>query len=180
MLQKILQRLRAHGLRLRGVRFESVPSLAGARPFIVNHGTLSLGSGVALRSFRSPISIHVARGGKLHIGTGAFVNDGVSIFCAQQVDIGPHTKIGNGVTIYDTDFHPATPEDKTAPRPVTIGRNVWIGARAMVLAGSRIGDHSVIAAGSIVRGDVPARSIAAGTPAQVVRTFECADDWVRP
>jgi acetyltransferase-like isoleucine patch superfamily enzyme len=180
MLQKVLQRIRAHALRLQGVRFDSVPSLAGARPFIVNHGALSLGRGVSLRSFRSPISIHVAHGGKLRIGNGAFVNDGVSIFCAQQVDIGAHTKIGNGVTIYDTDFHPATPDDQAAPRPVTIGRNVWIGARAMVLAGARIGDHAVIAAGSIVRGEVPARSIAAGTPAQVVRTFDCADEWVRP
>lgn len=180
MLQKVLQRIRAHALRLQGVRFDSVPSLAGARPSIVNHGTLSLGRGVSLRSFRSPLRIHVAQGGTLRIGDGTFVNDGVGIFCAQQVDIGAHTKIGDGVTIYDTDFHPATPDDKAAPRPVIIGRNVWIGARSMVLAGARIGDHAVIAAGSIVRGEVPARSIAAGTPAQVVRTFDCADDWVRP
>lgn len=180
MLQKILQRLRARALRLRGIRFDSPPSLAGARPAIVNLGDMSLGRRVALRSFRTPISIHVAAGGKLSIGDDAFVNDGVSIFCAERVDIGAHTKIGNGVTIYDTDFHPATPTDRAMPRPVTIGRNVWIGARAMVLAGTRIGDHSVVAAGAIVRGDVPARSIVAGTPAQVVRSFECADDWVRP
>jgi acetyltransferase-like isoleucine patch superfamily enzyme len=50
----------------------------------------------------------------------------------------------------------------------------------MVLAGSEIGDHAVIAAGAVVRGRVPPRSVVAGSPAKVVRTFECADDWVRP
>jgi len=50
----------------------------------------------------------------------------------------------------------------------------------MVLAGSEIGDHAVIAAGAVVRGRVPPRSVVAGSPAKVVRTFDCADDWVRP
>ena len=52
-------------------------------------------------------------------------------------------------------------------------------ARAVILPGVTIGDHAVIGAGSIVSSDIPPRSVAAGVPARVVRTFECPDDWRR-
>lgn len=42
-----------------------------------------------------------------------------------------------------------------------------------------IGDHAVIAAGSVVNGKIPARSVAAGIPARVVKTFDAPDGWVR-
>jgi len=50
----------------------------------------------------------------------------------------------------------------------------------MILAGTTIGDHAVIAAGSIVTGEIPPKSLAAGNPARVIKSFECSDDWVRP
>jgi maltose O-acetyltransferase len=53
--------------------------------------------------------------------------------------------------------------------PVHIGRDVFIGARTVVLKGSRIGDGTVIGAGSVVSGDIPAGVIAAGNPCRVVR-----------
>lgn len=51
---------------------------------------------------------------------------------------------------------------------VTIGRDVWIGARAIILPGARIGDGAIIAAGAVVRGEIPAMAVAAGVPAKVV------------
>jgi acetyltransferase-like isoleucine patch superfamily enzyme len=51
---------------------------------------------------------------------------------------------------------------------VVIGDDVWIGTRAIVLPGARIGDGAIIGAGAIVRGDIPARAIAVGAPARVV------------
>lgn len=51
---------------------------------------------------------------------------------------------------------------------VVIGRDVWLGARAIVLPGATIGDGAVIGAGAVVRGAVPAMAIAAGAPARVV------------
>jgi acetyltransferase-like isoleucine patch superfamily enzyme len=58
--------------------------------------------------------------------------------------------------------------------------NVWIGRAAIVLPGVTVGRHSVVAAGAIVVDDVPPRSVVAGSPARVVSTFDCPDDWVRP
>ena len=59
------------------------------------------------------------------------------------------------------DMHPAR---------VSIGRNVWIGANATILAGVTIGDDAVVAAAAVVTKDVPARSIVVGSPARVVRS----------
>jgi len=52
---------------------------------------------------------------------------------------------------------------------ITLEDNVWIGARAIVLGGVRIGKNSVVAAGAIVTEDVPANCVVAGIPAKVVR-----------
>ncbi|GBD89896.1 galactoside O-acetyltransferase [bacterium BMS3Abin04] len=49
----------------------------------------------------------------------------------------------------------------------------------MILPGAVIGDHAVIAAGSIVTGEIPAKSLAAGVPAKVVKTLNIHDDWLR-
>jgi acetyltransferase-like isoleucine patch superfamily enzyme len=54
-------------------------------------------------------------------------------------------------------------------RNTTIGNDVWLGFRSMVLGGARVGDGAVIAAGSVVFQDVPPYAIVAGNPAQVIR-----------
>lgn len=54
-------------------------------------------------------------------------------------------------------------------RPVTIGNDVWIGARAIVLDGAVVGDGAIVAAGSVVSGEVPPYAVVSGVPAQVVR-----------
>ena len=51
---------------------------------------------------------------------------------------------------------------------VIIGRDVWLGARAIVLPGAIIGDGAIIGAGALVRGEIPAGAIAVGSPARVV------------
>jgi acetyltransferase-like isoleucine patch superfamily enzyme len=78
-----------------------------------------------------------------------------------------------------TDFHAVSPGDSVKQKAVSIGDNVWIGANSMVLAGSCIGNHSIVAAGSIVTGEIPPKSLAAGNPARVIKTFDAPDDWIR-
>lgn len=176
-LLRLYRRLRFH---LQGHRFDPSPGVMGQWPRIRNDGSLTFGPRVVFRAFRTRVHLTVARGATLAIGDDVFINDGVNIYAGSSVQIGAHTKIGDGVMIYDTDFHPVSPDQPTALAPVSIGRNVWIGAHAMVLCGAQIGDHAVIGAGAIVRGDVPARAVVTGSPARIVRRFECDDDWVRP
>jgi acetyltransferase-like isoleucine patch superfamily enzyme len=154
--------------------------VSGGRPAICNQGSFHLGHGVCFRSFRTQTRIDVFKDASLKIGDGCFINDGVNICCSTAITIGPHTKLADWVVFYDTDFHPIQPSEPVRSESITVGKNVWIGARAMILPGSTIGDHSVIAAGAIVRSHIPARSIAAGIPAKVIKTFTCDDDWIRP
>lgn len=58
-----------------------------------------------------------------------------------------------------------------------IGSNCFIGARAIILAGIRVGDHSVVGAGSVVIADVPPNSIVAGNPAKIIRTGVTTGRW---
>lgn len=154
--------------------------VSGRWPAIRNQGSFHLGRGVCFRSFRTRTRIDVLKDATLDIGDGCFINDGVNICCSLGITIGPHTKFADWVVLYDTDFHPVHPGEPVHSERIIIGKNVWIGARAMILPGSTIGDHSIIAAGTIVRGHIPPRSIAAGIPAKVIKTFDCDDDWIRP
>ncbi|MFA5844983.1 MAG: acyltransferase [Coriobacteriia bacterium] len=104
---------------------------------------------------------------------------GVSIHCrSTSVTIGDGTMIAANVLISDSDGHALWPPEtrRTNPgldldAPVTIGRDVWIGTRAMVLKGVTIGDGAVIAAGAVVTADVEPNTVVAGVPAKVVRTL---------
>lgn len=151
----------------------------GEIPDIQNEGKLILGQNVSFRSYRLRQRIRVMENATLNIGDKCFLNDAVTICSSTSIYIGRHTKIGDQVHIYDTDFHEVTPTSGIRQEPVHIGDNVWIGAKSMVLAGSRIGDNSVIAAGSIVAGEIPANCVAAGAPAKVLRYFEVPPGWVR-
>ena len=53
--------------------------------------------------------------------------------------------------------------------PVTLGRNVWVGANVSILPGVTIGDHCVIGAGSVATHSIPANSVAYGAPCEVAR-----------
>lgn len=65
-------------------------------------------------------------------------------------------------------------------QPVRIGSGSWIGHGAVILPGSQIGRHVIVAAGSVVRGEVPDYSIIGGVPAKVIRTRTRDDDRTRP
>jgi acetyltransferase-like isoleucine patch superfamily enzyme len=63
--------------------------------------------------------------------------------------------------------------------PIVIEDDVWIGARAILLAGVRVGTGSVIGAGSVVTRDVPPYSVAAGSPCRVLRARFSGEDLAR-
>lgn len=59
-------------------------------------------------------------------------------------------------------------------RPVSVGKNCFIGARAFLLPGTSIGDNVIVGAGSVVRGKIPNNVIVSGNPAKIVGSIE---DW---
>lgn len=115
-----------------------------------------------------------AKSGLISIGSRNFFNKNVKIVCFDKVEIGDDCLIADAVHFYDHDHRFDDPrvlirEQGYCVRPIRVGNNVWIGARAIVLKGVTIGDGSVIAAGSVVTQDIPARAIAGGIPAKVIK-----------
>lgn len=108
----------------------------------------------------------VQQGGKLVLN-GGYMNIQSWIICTDHVEIGEGTIIAPHVIIRDSDAH--TIVGKDSAKPIIIGNHVWIGERATILKGVTIGDGAVIGAGAVVTKDVPARCIAAGNPAKVIR-----------
>ena len=99
---------------------------------------------------------------------------GTRLGCDSRIEVGDLTGLAE-CRILDTDFHSVDvvgdePRYNTRGRskPIIIGRNVWVGGASMVLKGVRIGDNSVVAAGSVVVMPVPANTVVLGNPARVV------------
>jgi maltose O-acetyltransferase len=113
---------------------------------------------------------HCDYGYNISLGAGVFMNYGCMILDVVAVEIGDMTQIATGVQILTAD-HPRDPAVRASGlefgRPIRIGRNVWIGAGAIILPGVTIGDDALIGAGSIVTRDVPAGATAVGNPARV-------------
>lgn len=63
-------------------------------------------------------------------------------------------------------------DGKRIMEPITVGDNVFIGARVIVLPGTTIGNNVVVGAGAIVKGNVPSNTVVAGNPAKVIQTIE--------
>ncbi|MEI7037653.1 sugar O-acetyltransferase [Fulvimonas yonginensis] len=112
---------------------------------------------------------HCDYGWNIHLGAGVFVNFGCVILDVAEVRIGKRTQIGPLVQLLAAD-HPRDPSERARGlefgRPVRIGRNVWIGAGALILPGVTVGDDALVGAGSVVTRDVPAGATVVGNPAR--------------
>ena len=112
-------------------------------------------------------------GKNLVIGKNVFINSGCKVQDQGGIEIGDGTLIGHNVVLATLN-HALAPERRgdLIPRPIRIGKNVWIGSNAVILPGVTIGDGAVIAAGAAVTKDVPENSVVGGVPARVLRTIQ--------
>jgi acetyltransferase-like isoleucine patch superfamily enzyme len=100
-----------------------------------------------------------------------------AIIALDGITIGAHVYTGPRVYITDVNHGYERLDEPIghqlqASRPVTIGARSWLGTNSVVLPGTMIGEHVVVAAGSIVSGQVPDQCIVAGAPARIIRRFD--------
>ncbi len=135
-------------------------------------GRIAFGDRVLITGTTVPVEFVAWAPGRMAVGARTYINYGVSISAHQLVAIGEDCLIGQYVIINDNDYHDIVQKRRLPPsRPVVIEDRVWLGARAIVLKGVRIGHDAVIGAGAVVTSDIPPRSVAVGVPARVVRQF---------
>lgn len=109
-------------------------------------------------------------GRNISVGKGTYINMNCNFIDDGLIKIGENVLFGPAVTLA-TVGHPVNPgmREYMYTAPVVIGNNCWLGANVVVLPGAKIGNNSVIGAGSVVVHDIPDNSVAAGNPCRVIR-----------
>ncbi len=111
-------------------------------------------------------------GYNIHVGENFYANFECVILDVCEVRIGDNCMLAPGVHIY-TATHPLDPVERNSGlefgKPVVIGNNVWIGGKAIINPGVKIGDNAVIASGAVVVKDVPSDVLVGGNPARVIK-----------
>jgi acetyltransferase-like isoleucine patch superfamily enzyme len=167
--------------RFKGAKFLGKAEFLGRPVISVAKGSrMVLGDGVRVwSSMRSnplgcpqPCILRaMAAGAELILGSNVGLS-GAVLCAAASIKIGEGTVLGAGAMIIDNDFHFPVGEwgwggETANARPITIGRGVFIGTRAIVLKGVTIGDRAIVGAGTVVTQDVAPGHVAAGNPARV-------------
>ena len=140
------------------------PKLSMISPFteitLDRGGKLEVGEKFKMRD---GAKIRVRKGAICKIGRNSSVNCNNMIVCREKILIGNDVQFSPNVQIYDHDHdfrvEGGVKAGKYKTGSIEIGNNVWIGANSIILRDSKIGDNAVIAAGSIVKGEVPADSV---------------------
>ena len=163
---------------LRGVRC-SLILCSGQLPKLTVRGEVTVGEKLIVRSRIARSEIGAMDAASLRIGDRVGINQGVVAVAHSGITIGDDTLIGEFSALYDTNHHAVDATHPTSSAPIVIGSNVWLARNVTVLPGSRIGDHTVVAAGSVVRGELPPRVLAAGNPARPVKELAAPEGWRR-
>lgn len=124
-------------------------------------------------SFRCFLPFYTECGINIKLGKNVFINSGCCFQDHAGIEIGDGTLIGHQVVIATLN-HAQDPLRRADmfPKPVKIGKNVWIGAHATILPGVTIGDNAIIAAGAVVTKDVENNVVVGGVPAKKIKDIE--------
>lgn len=140
----------------------------GRHKININNGKIKISQGVFLYPDVKLSVNGIEKKAELVIGENTSIGDRTEIHVGSRVSIGRNCSISWDVCILDRDYHKFNRVNEE-PKEIFIGDNVWIGCRAIILKGVNIGDGAVIAAGSVVTKDIPARCCVAGNPAKVIK-----------
>jgi len=174
---RAIHALRALMLRLRGAHVGRKVAF-GKDPQFYGVAGYSIGDGVNIGR-RARLETHRTERGQaqLTIGSGTHIGNDFHAGAALRVLIGRNCMFASGCTVLDHDHDFANPFDAHHARegvvaaPTVIEDCVFLGERATVLKGVRIGNGCVVAAHSVVTRDLPPLTMAAGAPARPIRTW---------
>ncbi len=143
---------------------------------------IALGSGIfvgggswlqVLEESEAPVAIEIGDG--TSFAGLAVVSAVASIRIGRRVSFARSVYVADHAHAYDRSSLPVMEQGITDIRSVEIGDGAWLGQNVVILPGSRIGEGAVVAANSVVHGVVPARSLAIGSPARILRRFGTLD-----
>ncbi len=166
MLSKILNRIRTIFLEIiNGVLIWIVGFVPShhIRRFFYRLAGMKIGRGSTIHM---AASIYNSKG--IRIGKDSIIGEWAVLDGRGKLVIGDHVDIATGVMIYNCEHDVHDPDFKAVCAPVEIGDYVFIGPRAIILPGVKIGKGAVIGAGAVVTKDVVEFSIVGGVPAQII------------
>ena len=138
---------------------------------------VSLGDGV----FVGRNSLVYTKGGEIELAAGVNVSANCELYASNRLVVGEgcfiaaYSYLLSGGEYEIGSTVPLSQQAGDFTRgPTVVGKNVWIAAHVVVADGSVIGDHAVVAAGAVVRGEIPARTLAGGVPARVIKELKPA------
>lgn len=141
------------------------PRVDNCRIFLHNstletYGNVSLYPGVAI----------YARNAHIVIKNGAKVNGPCRIISKKRIEIGEECFIGSDSIIRDNDGHDISAgTDNEEAQEIKFGRHCWIGQKAIILKGVKLGDNTIVSAGAMVAKSFPADVVISGTPARIIK-----------
>ena len=136
---------------------------------MVNSGNIRIGANCLLQD---RVYLRAGIDGHILIGDGAALNSFVQMYGHGGIKIGKDTQLGPNTVVTTTGHDYLSGDLDSEYASINIGDRVWIGANCTIIGGVNIGDQAVIGAGAVVIKDIPARCLAVGVPAQVVRSFD--------
>ena len=166
-------------LKINKIYFGNKPLFISGYPIIRNYGKIIIGNNFHVNSLQFKTEIYCGKNAKLKIGNNVFINRGVSISSVFSVEIGDNCLIADMVSIQDSNWHEVEENQGIKVKKVIIGKNVWIGKNVIILPGVNIGDHCVIAAGSIITKNIPAKSKVYQELNTSIKKINCSDEYIR-
>lgn len=121
-------------------------------------------------SFITP-TFMIDRAKNMEIGENVFVNHGLTCMSSGGITIEDNVMIGPEVALI-TANHDLKDTRVLIFKPITIKKNAWLGARAMIMPGVTIGEGAIVAGGAVVTKDVPPNTVVGGVPAKVIKEVE--------
>ena len=140
---------------------------------------VSLSVGMPTEVLDRSSGVVVSIGDRCFVGRGSSIVGRLSIVVEDDVTIAPNVYVTDHNHAYG-DVEVPIGQQYPVASPVRVGASSWLGVGVTVLPGTTIGRHVAVAAGSVVRGDVPDHSVVAGAPAKVVRRWSPAGGWEPP